>query len=137
LNLEVFQQVVEDARYRALFQAAILTAHEGGYTVRELADQLGISKTTLHRWVQNGRSARDKKKPERIPRVEVTDPAAAAYECNHRRLYSDKRKRVCLRCLLANFEGAPELRRHPNFDPTPEPKARLKYQPGKLKGGKG
>ncbi len=137
MNLVVFHQVVEDAKYRALFQAAILTAHEGGYTVRELADQLGVSKSSLHRWLKNARLVRDKSKPKRIPRVEVTDPAAAAFECNHRRLYSDKRKRICLRCLLSNFERDPDLQRHPNFDPAPEPKARLKYQPGPLKGGKG
>ncbi len=136
MDLQVFNQVVQDAKYRALFQAAILTAHEGGYTVRELAEQLGVSKSTLHRWVQNSRALRDNSKPKRIPRIETTAPAVGSSQCNHRRLYSDKRRRVCLQCLLTNFEGSPELRRHENFDPKPEPKARIKYQPGLLKGGK-
>jgi transposase-like protein len=120
LNLAVFHQVAADARYKALFQAAVLTAKEGGYTVRELAEQLGVGKSTIQRWVQGGRVLRDKQKKERIPRVETTAPPVASQECNHRRLYSDKRKRVCLRCLLSNFEGSPELKRHPNFDPVPE-----------------
>jgi transposase-like protein len=136
LNLAVFHQVAADSMFRALFQGAILTAHEGGYTVRELADQLGVSKSSIHRWVQNGRLLRDKNKKERIPRVETTSPPSAAQECNHRRLYSDRRRRVCLRCLLTNFEKSPELIRDPNFDPPPEPKVRKKYRPGKLKGGK-
>ena len=112
-------------------QAALLTASEGGWTVRELAEQLGMPKSTLHDWISRARRTNVK-----IPRVEVTDPAAGAAECNHRRLYSDKRHRVCLRCLLSNFERAPMLARNANFDPAPEPKARLKYQPGKLKGGR-
>ena len=131
LNLANVQQVLADLPLRTFLQAALLTASEGGWTVRELAEQLGMPKSTLHDWISRARRTNVK-----IPRVEVTDPAAGAAECNHRRLYSDKRHRVCLRCLLSNFERAPLLTRNPNFDPTPEPKARLKYQPGKLKGGR-
>lgn len=123
------QQILADAKLQALFQAALLTANQGGFTIRELSDQLGVPRTTLHRWISK---ARDRSK--KIPRVETTSPPSAAQECNHRRLYSDKRKRVCLRCLLSNFEGSPELKRHTNFDPTPEdaPPPMPKFKP-KLK----
>ena len=125
MDLQAFHQVLSDLPLRTLFQAALLTANKGGWTIRELSEQLGVPRSTLHRWIS---TARDRNK--RIPRVEVTDPPSGA-GCNHRRLYSDKRRRVCLRCLLSNFEGAPELKRHANFDPAAEdaPLPKRKFKP--------
>jgi hypothetical protein len=129
LDLEAVKEVLDDHRFRALFAAALFTANQGGWTIRELADQLGISKSSLDRLVQKGKAGHGKKL--KLPRVEVTAPPVGAQECNHRRLYSDKRKRVCLRCLLSNFEGSPELARHQNFDPVPEdaPPPPRKFKP--------
>jgi transposase-like protein len=129
LNLNAVRQILADSTLQTFFQAALLTANRGGYTIRELSEQLDIPRSTLHRWISQARD-----RSQKIPRVEVTAPPVGAQECNHRRLYSDKRKRVCLRCLLSNFEGSPELRRHANFDPVPEdaPPPPRKFKP-KLK----
>jgi hypothetical protein len=131
LDLVAVKTILSDAPLQMFFQAALLTASENGYTIRELSDQLGVPRSTLHRWIM---TARDRRK--RIRPVEVTAPPVGARECNHRRLFSDKRKRVCLQCLLSNFEGSPELARNRNFDPEPEFIPRRTYKPGRLKGGK-
>jgi transposase-like protein len=129
LDLVAVKQILSDAPVRMFFQAALLTASENGWTFRELSAQLGIPTTTLYRWVSRARNERKK-----IPRVEVTAPPVGAKECNHRRLWSDNRRRICLECLISNFEGSPELRRHQNFDPVPEdaPPPPRKFKP-KLK----
>jgi hypothetical protein len=129
LDLQAVHQVLSDLPLRTFFQAALLTAQKGGWTIRELSDQLGVPRSTLHRWIA---TARDRS--QKMPRVETTSPAVGAKGCNHRRLFSDKRRRVCLECLLSNFEGAPELKRHPNFDPASEdaPPPKRKFKP-KLK----
>jgi transposase-like protein len=131
LQLVAVRKVIRDGPLRALFQAAILTAHESGQTVRELADQLGTSPTNLFRWISEARERRN-----RIPHVETVMSPAVDDVCHHERLFSDDRKRVCLDCMETNFEDSPELRRHPNFDPRPEPIVRKVYRPGQLRGGK-
>lgn len=114
-NLSAIRAVKQDAFMMAVFRAAIYTANEQGATIREIADQLGVSKSSLHRWIQRERDRRSQN-PWAIP---VYTPSADG-GCNHRLLDAPGR-RFCLTCCMSNFEKDPALKRTRATDPKPEP----------------
>lgn len=114
-NIAAIRTVKHDSFMMSVFRAAIYTANEQGATIREIADQLGVSKSSLHRWIQRERDRRTRN-PWAIP---VYTPAADG-SCNHR-LLDVPGRRFCLQCCMSNFEKDPALRRTRATDPRPEP----------------
>lgn len=104
MDLAIAHELIKSVHLKSIFQAVLLTAREDGYTVAELARQLGVPKRTLYRWIEKAK-ARQLDRP-RNPRAELhSRPAGApAGPCNHSNAFFLGRRRVCLDCLASNLE---------------------------------
>lgn len=122
MDLVAVRRVLDDIALKSAFQAFLLTATADGHTVREIAAQLGVPSSTLHRWLVKAREARS-----RDPRAELASrPSAARGPCVHTRAFYMGKRRICLECLANNFQAELDAQRDPATDPKPEPPPAVK-----------
>lgn len=133
MDLATAQEILKSVALKAAFQAFLLTAREDGYTVEELARQLGVSKRTLYRWIAKQKSSRP-----RNPRAELVYPPCGDdpgfLQCTHSEAFYLGRKRICLVCMASNFERDLKAQRDPATDPKPD---KVPCVPSQHKGGLG
>jgi DNA-binding transcriptional ArsR family regulator len=134
----VAYELLNRYRMEVVIYAVLLQENQGGASVRELAERIGVSKSTVHRWLMK---ARDR---ARNPQVELFDPRDGrpfqeGKDCAHDEKFRLGNRKVCLRCLISNFEGTPILERAclpvagatetkkatPKFKPRGSPKSRV------------
>jgi hypothetical protein len=143
LNLEAVREVAASPLKSALLGAAVLLATENGFTIKEIARQLGIAKGRLRRYSDQARDRR-----LRDPRAHLVYAAAIESGCGCGRMFKVRYRYeggapkairqpliICLDCLRSSWADHPALRIHPDEMPKPEPSKA--YQPGPLKGGVG
>lgn len=105
-------EILNRYRMEVVIYAVLLQEKEKGASLRDLAERIGVGKSTIHRWLIK---ARDR---ARNPQVELFDPLAglpygegSRKDCGHPDKFWLGSRKVCLRCLISNFEGTPELNR--------------------------
>ena len=144
MNIEVVREVQQSPLKSALLGAAVLIATENGFTIKEIARQLGIPKGRLRRYSDAARDRRN-----RDPRAHLVYAAAIEGGCGCGRLFKVRLRvdeygarrivrqplTICLDCLKSNWAEHPALRIYPGELPRPEPSK--VYRPDSLRGGVG
>lgn len=118
-----------------LYHAALLVAHEDGATVREIAEQAGVSKSTIQRWIQ---AARERREAASLPHPKVVMPLQLTPESTCPKQDAAGNcgvcgEEYCVCCHRVGFPNHPALKRSPKTDP-PRPTV---YCKSKLAGGVG
>lgn len=112
MKQEVAYDLLTKYRMEVVIFAVLLQENERGASIRDLAERIGVSKSAVHRWLIK---ARDR---ARNPQVEIFDPGdggpfseSPREDCGHTDKFWLGSRKVCLRCLISNFEGTPLLER--------------------------
>ncbi len=58
MDLAAVREILGNVALKSAFQAFILTAKEDGFTVREIASQLGVHPATMYRWLAKARNSK-------------------------------------------------------------------------------
>lgn len=128
LDPESLKKALADPVLRVLLQASILVANEDGQTIRVIAETFGVSKSSIHRYIQEARDRRN-----RNIRARLIYAPCAVNGCIHKAIIGPGLV-ICLDC----GKISPELEKALARDRRPIPKREPSrvYRPGKLKGGK-
>lgn len=133
MDLKTAQEILKTAYLKGAFQAFLATARQKGATVSMLAEQIGVSERTMYRYL--ARIKQTGRKAPRGPYAEVVGrPAAVAGPCEHDGTFFIGRRRICIECMVANFQRELDAQRDPSTDPKPD---KVPCVTKKLKGGTG
>lgn len=115
MDVGAVNEILKSAYLKGAFQAFLVTARANGVTVQTLADELGVSKRTMFRYLAKIRDT----KPRNPRDVELVDkPAGDSEPCSHTDAFYLGRKRICLKCLKSNLDA--ELRQQRQQDEREE-----------------
>jgi transposase-like protein len=122
------KRAIADPVIKMVIQASVFVASENGATVRYLAQQFGIPKSTVHRCVAHHRERRDKKPRKLHARTIMAPCAISGCQC---KVELAPEYEICLDCGKVSPALAEAIAR----DREPRESKPRAYTPGKLKGG--